>query len=127
VSTPTIPLQAIEGRESLDRAAQMQRRFYAAWQRQGQSLSRRRIVLTPTDWVLMTCLALCLIVIGMGLDRLYPKARPTVSHAIYADLPIRPFPDCADAHAAGIYDIPAGSPAYSIDQDPNRNGLACER
>lgn len=127
MTTPTLPIQTLEGRESPDRAALMQRRFYQAWHRERQGLRHRQIVLTPVDWVLVGCLTLCMLAIGLGLDRMYPLVRPSLNHALHEDLPVRPFPDCADAHAAGVFDIPAGTAAYTIDQDPDRNGLACER
>jgi len=124
---PTIPAQTLEGRESLDRAARLQRRFYQAWRRQGLSHRRFRVVFTPVDVILVACLTLCMLAIGMGLDRMYPVVRPSLSHAFQDDLPARPYPDCADAHDAGVFDIPAGSPAYTVDQDGDRDGLACER
>lgn len=122
------PLQipTLDGPGRLDQAARLQRRFYQAWQRQGAARRRHRIVLGPVDAVLMICLTLCLLAIGLGLDRMYPVVRPSLGHAVAEDLPRRPFPSCEDAHAAGIFSIPRGSPAYSPDQDSNRNGLACE-
>lgn len=127
VTMQTLPIPALEGRERLERAARSQRRLYRAWRRQGEDPHRRRLVLTPVDWVLTACLAVTMTGIGIGLDRLYPVVRPSLVHALYDDLPGRPFTDCADAHAAGVFDIPAGSAAYTIDQDFDRDGLACER
>lgn len=124
---PTLPIQPVEGRESLERAARLQRRLYQAWRRQGENPRRVRVVFSPIDAVLIACLTLCMLAIGMGLDRMYPVVRPSLNHALHDDLPVRPFPDCADAHDAEVFDIPAGSPAYTIDQDPDRDGLACER
>ncbi|WP_068877498.1 MULTISPECIES: excalibur calcium-binding domain-containing protein [unclassified Phenylobacterium] len=122
------PLQipTLDGPGRLDQAARLQRRFYQAWQRQGLARRRHRIVLGAVDAVLMICLTLCLLAIGIGLDRMYPVVRPSLGHAVTEDLPRRPFPSCDDAHAAGVFSIPRGSPAYSPDQDSNRNGLACE-
>lgn len=122
------PLQipTLDGPGRLDQAARLQRRFYQAWQRQGAARRRHRIVLGPVDAVLMLCLTLCLLAIGIGLDRMYPVVRPSLGHAVSADLPRRPFPSCEDAHAAGVFSIPRSSPAYSPHQDSNRNGLACE-
>ena len=124
---PSLPIQTLEGREDLDRAARLQRRFYQAWRRQGLSGRRVRVVFTPVDGVLVACLTLCMLAIGMGLDRMYPVVRPTLTHALNDDLPARPFPDCADAHDVGVFDIPAGSAAYTVDQDGDGDGLACER
>jgi hypothetical protein len=36
------------------------------------------------------------------------------------------FQNCSEAAAAGVYNIPAGSPAYSPDLDRNGDGVACE-
>lgn len=120
-----IPAPALDG-PRLEDAARLQRRFYQAWRRQGSARRRHRVVMGPVDAVLMACLTLCLLAIGLGLDRLYPMARPALGHAVAEDLPRRPFPSCDDAHAAGVFSIPRSSPAYSADQDSNRNGLACE-
>lgn len=127
MTTPTFPIPALEGRESLERAARMQRRLYRAWRRHGEDPRRLRVVLTPVDWVLVACLAVTMLGLGVGLDRMYPLVRPSLAHALYDDLPVRPFPDCADAHAAGVFDIPVGAAAYTVDQDRDRDGLACER
>ncbi|MCW2900936.1 MAG: hypothetical protein JWO67_3201 [Streptosporangiaceae bacterium] len=37
------------------------------------------------------------------------------------------FANCADAHAAGVYDIPSSDARYRTWLDANRNGIACER
>lgn len=105
----------------------MQRRLYQAWQRQQGAGARRRVPLGAADLVLLACLTLCLVAVGVGLDHMYPVVRPSLDHALRDDLPVRPYPDCADAHDANVFDIPAGSPAYTIDQDRDRDGLACER
>lgn len=95
----------------------------------------------------------CLTVITFGLDRLYPEVRPAITsrlatlaaQAVAAPAaidagnvsptpgfearsvrPVRSFRTCAAAHAAGVYDIPAGSPAYRLRQDGDGDGLACE-
>jgi hypothetical protein len=36
------------------------------------------------------------------------------------------FQNCSEAQAAGYYNIPIGSPAYSPDLDGNSDGVACE-
>lgn len=107
-------------------AARLQRRLFLAWMRQVENGRRGRIELGAVDAVLIACLGLCLLAIGLGIDRMYPVLRPSVGHAIAEDLPVRPFPDCEDAHAAGVSNIPRGSPAYAPEQDGNNNGLACE-
>jgi len=105
----------------------LQRRLYQAWLRQIGARSRQhRIVLSAVDAVLIACLALCLFAIGLGLDRMYPVVRPSLNHALYEDLPVRPYPSCEAAHEAGVFSIPKDSPAYAPEQDGNNNGLACE-
>jgi hypothetical protein len=121
-----IPMPTREGPGHLDDAARLQRRLYQAWLRQGGLAGRRRIALSPIDVVLIACLSLCLFAIGLGLDRMYPVVRPSLHHALREDLPRRPFPDCDAAHAAGVFSIPRGSAAYTVHQDGNGNGLACE-
>lgn len=37
-----------------------------------------------------------------------------------------PFPDCGTAEAAGVFNIPADSPAYSPDLDSDSDGIGCE-
>lgn len=126
--TPHLQSQALEGRKGLDKAARVQLQIYQAWRRQGGVGGRRhRFVMGPVDVILVACLTLCLVAIGVGLDRMYPVVRPSLNHALHDDLPVRPYPDCAHAHDANVFDIPAGSAAYTIDQDPDRDGLACER
>jgi len=119
ISTPEGPAQA-------EAAARLQRRLFQAWMRQVETGARHRIVLGAVDGVLIACLALCLFAIGLGLDRMYPTLRPGMGHAITEDLPVRPFPDCEAAHAAGVYSIPKTSPAYAPEQDGNNNGVSCE-
>ena len=94
--------------------------------------------------------AACLAVIGYGVDRLRPEwreglalARPGVEVASWTPAaeaapaaepaltaapaaPVRAFRNCAAAHAAGVYNIPMGSPLYREGQDGDGDGLACE-
>jgi hypothetical protein len=37
-----------------------------------------------------------------------------------------PFQNCEQARAAGVYNIPATSPLYSLDSDQDKDGVACE-
>jgi hypothetical protein len=120
------PLPTFQGPGRVDDAARLQIQRYRAWQRQGGLARKHRITLSSIDAVLIACLSLCLLAIGLGLDRMYPVVRPSLDHALHEDLPRRPFPDCEAAHAAGIFSIPRGSPAYAVEQDGNGNGLACE-
>lgn len=83
----------------------------------------------------------CVAIIGVGLSSLYPAVnlesllRPSVEETgvrrlteIAVDSPqrTRPFRNCADAHRAGAYDIPAVSPLYAPRQDGDSDGFACE-
>jgi len=73
-------------------------------------------------------IAACCGVIVMGLPRMYPKAGERLDYAFREpsmDLD-KPFASCAEAHAAGYYDIPRASPAYDADQDADNDGYACE-
>lgn len=69
----------------------------------------------------------CVAVIGLGLNRLYPGP---VRHLAWAfqdpamDLD-RPFATCDQAHANGYFAIPRGSKGYSAAQDPQGHGWAC--
>lgn len=116
-------------------------RLAGTWERRNR-LARAGKALLAAYWIG------CLAVIGLGLDRLYPGWRggsPAVGPARAASLavaespdpawspplrartvPAGPFPNCAAAHAAGVYDIPLGSPAYRPQQDGDGDGFACE-
>lgn len=151
MNTRTTPRPALEGPGSAERARRLQRRFrHAERQAARGPLARLGRRLLVAYW------AACLTVIALGLDSLYPDVRPALTarlvptaHAasslparapVEAALPqrllpaqptpapdlTRPFRTCAAAHAAGVYDIPAGSPAYSPHQDGDGDGLACE-
>lgn len=140
------PLRSLEGPGSAQRLHGLQRRFQRAPSSRGW-LSRIGRRLLVVYW------AACLAVIALGLDRLYPYARPALAARVASALPApappaaggadlqappprnepalsngatRPFRSCAAAHAAGVYDIPAGSSAYSPQQDGDGDGLACE-
>ncbi|WP_337185573.1 excalibur calcium-binding domain-containing protein [Phenylobacterium sp.] len=116
-------------------------RLAGGWERRNRLARAGRALLTAY-WIG------CLAVIGLGLDRLYPgwragaqalvtpsvEANPSAGMSLQGwstPLPGRwarvgPFPNCAAAHAAGIYNIPAGSPAYRPQQDGDGDGFACE-
>ena len=73
-------------------------------------------------------IAACCGVIVMGLPHMYPKADQRLAYAFREpsmDLD-KPFANCAQAHAAGFYDIPRASPAYDGGQDGDNDGIACE-
>jgi hypothetical protein len=70
----------------------------------------------------------CLAVIGMGLNRVYPGPG---QHLVWAfQDPAReldaPFASCAKAHANGYFGIPRTSKGYAAGQDPDGDGRACE-
>ena len=124
------PLRGLEGPGSADRARRLRQRFRQAEKPVGRGvLARLGARLLFVYWIS------CLTVIALGLDTLYPEVRPALVARVEAlaaperapspDL-TRPFPNCAAAHAAGVYDIPAGSPAYSPRQDGDGDGFACE-
>ena len=107
----------LEGTGSPERLALLQRRFRGA---SGRGVRRGGWALLMVYW------AACLGVIGVGLDRLYPEARPQVVETLVTAHGDQPFRNCAAAHAAGVYDIPSLSRAYTPRQDRDGDGLACE-
>lgn len=126
MDTPLL-IPPVQGADNAEQAARMQRRFREAFSQLGAGgRRRRRLVISAADRVLFLCLLVCLIAIGVGLDRLNPTVRPTLDHALREDLPRRPFPDCDSAWAAGVDNIPVGTAAYTRDQDGDGDGLACE-
>jgi hypothetical protein len=68
----------------------------------------------------------CLGVIGFGLDRLHPEIRRAAVRMSVTRHGEQPFANCAAAHAAGVYNIPTWSLAYTVRQDGDGDGLACE-
>lgn len=132
------PIRPLEGPGSVERARRLKRRFRAATSAARPGLRAFCRSLLAAYWLG------CLVVIGLGLDSLYPDVRATLTRQALApntvagfegfatDTPrwspryAHPFRNCAAAHAAGVYDIPLGSPAYSPRQDGDRDGLSCE-
>jgi hypothetical protein len=83
---------------------------------------------TALPRLMMLWIAICAVVIVLGLNRMHPEVGQRLAYAFRdpaMDLE-RPFPTCKAAHAAGYYDIPRESPAYVSWQDPQNRGLACE-
>jgi hypothetical protein len=68
----------------------------------------------------------CLAVIVAGAGWQVPELRHAVTEALYGPQLTRPFPNCAAAHAAGVYNIRSNSPGYVVWQDADNDGLACE-
>jgi hypothetical protein len=92
--------------------------------RHGRSAARRLAGVGRAVMVLYW--AGCLAVIGYGADRLRPEWREQVTAEVDAATLAMPFPNCSVAHAAGVYNIPEGSPRYRPQQDGDGDGLACE-
>jgi hypothetical protein len=107
----------LEGSGSRKRLAALQAKFRKAGQTGGQRVFR---TLVAAYWVV------CLAVIGFGLDRLHPEVRGAAVERLVTWHGEQPFPNCAAAHAAGVYDIPTWSRAYTERQDGDEDGLACE-
>ena len=107
----------LEGTGSPERLAALQRRFRGAARR---GAGRAASTLLLVYW------AACLGVIGVGLDRLYPHVRQEAAETLGSLDAARPFPNCAAAHLAGVYNIPSSSPAYRTRQDGDGDGWACE-
>lgn len=115
MSTPAD--RSLEGPGSRERLDALRSKF-----RRAGKPTRRRIwaALLAGYWIA------CLGVIGLGLDRLHPEIRAGAIEALVTRYGAQPYPSCAAAHAAGVYDIPAWSRAYSEQQDGDGDGLACE-
>lgn len=130
--TPSIS-KVLEGPGAEARAARLRRRFRGAL-RGGRVGPLARV----GRGLLILYWAGCLAVILAGLNRMYPDVwatarsplpvagRSAPSPGVAGLAPARPFATCGAAHAAGVYDIPAGSPAYVSGQDGDGDGLACE-
>ncbi len=69
------------------------------------------------------------LVLAVGVALFAPKAihHPPATAAYFTSaLWGLYFPNCAAAHEAGYYNIPAGSPGYRTRLDADGDGLACE-
>lgn len=73
-------------------------------------------------------LVVCLSVLAAGANKVWPQAGARVAALLKTPAMglERPFPNCAEAQAAGYFNIPVGSPAYEPKQDGDADGLACE-
>ena len=70
----------------------------------------------------------CVLVIVIGLDALYPAAGRHLAYA-FRDPALAlstPFASCQQAQANGYFNIPAASKGYAADQDYDGDGVACE-
>ena len=145
-----LPLaRTLEGPGSARRAAALRARL-------GPTPTPRRVptvLAAPGRRMLFAYWILCLAVIALGLDRLFPEVRaalprpgaeafqplaleptaardPVLPASVLPErspaLADRPFPTCGAAIRAGVYNIPANDPAYTPDQDGDGDGLACE-
>jgi hypothetical protein len=116
--------KVLEGPGAEARAARLRRRFRAA-----APGGRRRGLGRVGRGLLVLYWAGCLAVILAGLDRMYPGLRAQMLPTPLAPTQVavrRPFASCDAAHAAGVYNIPAGSPGYKPGQDGDGDGFACE-
>lgn len=68
----------------------------------------------------------CIVVIVVGVNKIYPDLWPRVQRSLPGPDVDQPFANCRAAHAAGVYDIPLWSPAYTSIQDSDYDGKACE-
>lgn len=81
--------------------------------------------------ILIAIIVVCVLVVVWTLiqdGRVSPRPGPPSTPAS-ATMPNRPtvyYRNCAEAHAAGRYDIPEGDPAYRPGLDKDHNGVACE-
>lgn len=149
VTQPLPPAPALESPGSARRAAQLRARVGPTSPRRRPSagFAKAGLRLLISYWIV------CLAVIAVGLDRLFPEVRAALATPVievpspepFAPEPAatfeparlatapdappqarRPFPTCGAAIRAGVYNIPAGSPAYTPDQDGDADGVACE-
>lgn len=81
---------------------------------------------------LVAIIVVCVILVVWTLiqdGRISPRPGRPSTPAPAATMPNRPsvyYRTCAEAHAAGRYDIPEGDPAYRPGLDKDHNGVACE-
>ena len=116
-------MRTLEAPGAAERARRLRQRFRHALERP----PRARTALARTGFALLALYwTVCLAVIAWGLDRLNPDLRADLTEQVRTYWGDRPFPNCAAAHAAGVYDIPSWSPAYTERQDGDQDGLACE-
>lgn len=80
--------------------------------------------------VLIAIIVVCVVVVVWTLIQDGgPRPGPRSTPAPTATMPNRPsvyYRTCAEAHAAGRWDIPEGDPAYRPGLDKDHNGIACE-
>ncbi len=81
--------------------------------------------------MLITIIVACVVVIVWTLFKdgwfdTRPGHSTTRSSTTAPKRPTVYYRNCAEAHAAGRYDIPEGDPAYRPGLDHDHNGVACE-
>ncbi|OBH43379.1 excalibur calcium-binding domain-containing protein [Mycobacterium mantenii] len=81
--------------------------------------------------VLIAIIVVCVIVVVWTLIQdgaIRPRPGPRSTPAPTATIPRSSvyYRNCAEAHAAGRWDIPEGDPAYRPGLDKDHNGVACE-
>lgn len=80
--------------------------------------------------VLIAIIVICVVLIVWtliqdGAVRPSPRSTPTSTPTVPSG-PMVYYRNCAEAHAAGRWDIPEGDPAYRPGLDKDHNGVACE-
>lgn len=82
--------------------------------------------------ILIAIIVVCMIVVVWTVIQdgaISTRPGTTRTPAPTVTMPNRPsvyYRTCAEAHAAGRYDIPEGDPAYRPGLDKDHNGVACE-
>lgn len=82
--------------------------------------------------ILIAIIVVCVVLVVWTLIKdggINPRPAPRSTPAPTATMPNRPsvyYRNCAEAHAAGRWDIPEGDPAYRPGLDKDHNGVACE-
>ncbi|BCO84940.1 hypothetical protein MINTM011_32750 [Mycobacterium paraintracellulare] len=83
--------------------------------------------------ILIAIIVVCVIVVVWTLiqdcaigSRPGPRSTPASTAATMPNRPSVYYRNCAEAHAAGRWDIPEGDPAYRPGLDKDHNGIACE-
>jgi hypothetical protein len=116
---------SLEGPGSEVRLRRIRRRFVVASRTGNLPLRSLRLRAAGRN-LLVAYWAACVLVILAGLPQIYPDLWPRLQRALPGPDVDRPFRNCAEAHAAGVYNIPFWSSAYVDGQDGDDDGTACE-
>lgn len=116
----------LEGPGSEERLTRLRRSFQAASHSRSASRGAGSRLRDLGRSLLVIYWLGCLAIIVVGVNRIYPDLWPQVQRALPGPKVDQPFANCSAAHAAGIYNIPFWSPAYTPEQDGDGDGKACE-